>query len=617
MKAVARVTAAASLAACVLLSASCNDGLLHAPAPAQRALVTMRASVAQMSGGASDAYDRTDRVFLRFRVGDVVRYEQELPFSPAGPQTSVRLEVPLRQLSETMNAELELRAAGRAVFRGNASPTLTAGVTTPVEFTLEPVVASVACGTGLLQLNAYGQTAQLGGAALFATGDTVRDIPVTWTVAQNVAVALTEAGQATALQDGDAIATCSAQGFNATRSIRVFAIVSSVQVSPALGVLVVGNTLPLTATLFDSRGNAILTQRPLTWSSGSASVATVSATGVVTGVAAGTAKITATSGTVTGNSDLTVVLTSTAVTNAAVNISGTGATLLGTVNPRGAATQMWFEWGTDPGLATSNTTPTRSAGSGTVDVALSEAVAGLTPGTTYYFRTVSGGVGGSSRGSIVSFVTPRLPTVTTSGVSISQIIVAGGTATPNGTATTAWFRYGTNATLSTFTETLHRSIGSGNSPISLQEQLIGLSPFTTYYVAAVASNVGGTALGGIVSFTTGGPPILGTTTGTLLSSCARLTCGHLTSSVSSNGMPTEAWFEWSTTQSFSIYQGSAHTAIAAGSTQTIQYDAVVPLGALWYRAVASNALGIRQTTITQAVFPVSIGSVGAYLQRDK
>jgi len=604
----ARVLAAASLAVSALLSASCNDGLLHAPAPAQPALVTMRPSFNTLSGGAPDAYAKTDRLFLRFRVGDDVRFEQELPFSPAGTETSVRLEVPLRQLSETMNAELELRSASRPVFRANATTTLTSGVRTPLEFTLEPVVASVNCGTGLVQLNAYGQTAQLSGVALFATGDTVRDVPLTWSVAQNLAASVSESGEATALQDGDAIATCTAQGLNATRSIRVFAVVSAVQVSPSTGTLVVGNTLPLTARLFDSRGNAILTQRPLTWSSGAATVATVSATGVVTGVVAGSARITATSGTVNGGSDVTVVVTSTAVTNAAINVTGTGATLLGTVNPRGAATQGFFEWGTDPNLTSPSVTATKSVGSGTTDVALTETLAGLTPGTTYYFRTVSSGVGGTSRGATVSFVTPRLPLVSTFGTSISQLIIASGSATPNGSATIASFRYGTSSTLATFTETVARSVGSGTSAVALAEPLTGLSPFTTYYVRAVATNLGGTALGSIVSFTTGGQPSIVTSSGVYIScfTTKLSTCANLSSSTNPNGMPTEVWFEWSTTQSFTSYSASPHQSIGGGSTAVnASYGVISPFGGqIWYRVVASNAMGTVRTNVVQASVPI-------------
>jgi hypothetical protein len=605
---VSRVLAAASLAACAALLTSCNDGLLHAPAPAQPARVLLRTSFTNVSGGASEAYDKTDRVFLRFRVGDDIRFEQELPFSPAGAQTSVRLEVPLRQLSETVNAELELRSATRPVFRGNASATLTSGVQTPLEFTLAPVVASVACGSALVQLSAYGQTAQLGGVALFATGDTVRDIPVTWSAAQNLAVSVSEAGEVTALQDGDATATCTANGFTATRSIRVFAVVSTVQVSPSSGTLVVGNTLPLTATLLDSRGNAILTQRPLTWSSGATGVATVSATGVVTGVVAGSARITATSGTANGGSDVTVVLTSTAVTNAAINVTGTGATLLGTVNPRGAATNAWFEWSTSPDFTPLNVTPTKSVGSGTADVALIETLSGLTPGTTYYFRTVSSGVGGTSRGATVFFVTPRLPLVTTLSTSISQIIVAGGNVTPNGTATTAWFRYGTSPTLSTFVETTHRSVGSGTTASSLTEPLTGLSQFTTYYVRAVATNLGGTALGNIVSFTTGGQPSIVTSSG-VYTSCFTTkisTCANLFSSTNPNGMPTEVWFEWSTTQSFSSFTASPHQSIGGGNTAVnASFSVTSPFGgSIWYRVVASNAMGTVRTSIVQPTVPI-------------
>ncbi|MBI4545860.1 MAG: Ig domain-containing protein [Gemmatimonadetes bacterium] len=68
--------------------------------------------------------------------------------------------------------------------------------------------------------------------------------------------------------------------------------VASVRVSPASDSLEVGQTLQLTATARDSRGNT-LTGKTVTWSSSDALTATVSATGLVTGVKAGTVTITA------------------------------------------------------------------------------------------------------------------------------------------------------------------------------------------------------------------------------------------------------------------------------------------------------------------------------------
>src|SRR5262245_42034358 len=99
---------------------SCHDGLLHAPAGRAPAHVTMSASVSGSSGGAGEAFDRADQIFVRFRTDDEVRVEQESSFAPSA-RTVVRLDIPLRRLTETLSAEIELRAAGRPLFRGAAS----------------------------------------------------------------------------------------------------------------------------------------------------------------------------------------------------------------------------------------------------------------------------------------------------------------------------------------------------------------------------------------------------------------------------------------------------------------------------------------------------------------
>ena len=71
------------------------------------------------------------------------------------------------------------------------------------------------------------------------------------------------------------------------------ASVDTVVVSPNSLAIVLGQSRPLTATPRDAAGNA-LAGRSVTWTSGQPTVATVSETGVVTGVAAGLATITAT-----------------------------------------------------------------------------------------------------------------------------------------------------------------------------------------------------------------------------------------------------------------------------------------------------------------------------------
>src|SRR6266571_3808376 len=106
--------------------------------------------------------------------------------------------------------------------------------------------------------------------------------------------------------------------------------VVSVTVSPATPSVLVGATVQLTATPKDANGNP-LSGRTVTWATSSASMATVSGTGLVTGVAAGTATITATSEGKSGTAAITVTATVTnpgTVTDLAVaGVTSSGVTL--------------------------------------------------------------------------------------------------------------------------------------------------------------------------------------------------------------------------------------------------------------------------------------------------
>src|SRR5207249_4018058 len=102
------------------------------------------------------------------------------------------------------------------------------------------------------------------------------------------------------------------------------ASVASVAVSPASGSVPVGQTLQLTATLQDVNGNP-LTGRTVTWTSSNPSVATVSTSGVVTGVTVGAATITAASEGQSGTAAITV--TAVVVPVASVTVSPATATL--------------------------------------------------------------------------------------------------------------------------------------------------------------------------------------------------------------------------------------------------------------------------------------------------
>src|SRR2546426_1256363 len=83
-------------------------------------------------------------------------------------------------------------------------------------------------------------------------------------------------------------------------------VVASVTVAPPSDTVIVGETTQLTATVKDAAGH-VLTDRVVTWSSSNAGVATISSTGLVTGVTANAVTvITATSEGVSGSATITV-----------------------------------------------------------------------------------------------------------------------------------------------------------------------------------------------------------------------------------------------------------------------------------------------------------------------
>jgi hypothetical protein len=96
-----------------------------------------------------------------------------------------------------------------------------------------------------------------------------------------------------------------------------------------------------------------------------------------------------------------------ATTNPATSVVAQSATLNGTVDPKGAPTTYYFEYG--PTDAYGSSTAVSDAGSGTGAAAATAAVSGLTPGTTYHFRIRAANSGGSVLGADQTFTTEALP----------------------------------------------------------------------------------------------------------------------------------------------------------------------------------------------------------------
>jgi WD40 repeat protein len=137
-------------------------------------------------------------------------------------------------------------------------------------------------------------------------GNALSGRTVAWSSGNAAIAAVDAGGTVTGIAPGTAEITATSEGRAGTATITVTPVpVAAVTVTPATASLVIGGTQQLTASARDATG-AALAGRPVTWTSSTPAVASVSTTGVVTALAVGTATITASIEGRTGTSLLTV-----------------------------------------------------------------------------------------------------------------------------------------------------------------------------------------------------------------------------------------------------------------------------------------------------------------------
>lgn len=185
----------------------------------------------------------------------------------------------------------------------------------------------------------------------------------------------------------------------------------------------------------------------------------------------------------------------------AEEISSTGARLSAQVNPHEGPTIYRFEYGTDTSYG-SATPISQPVGDDTSNHLVTEAIAGLTPGTTYHFRAVAVNFGGTTHGPDQTFSTPDAPDIESSGASSVGMSSALLTAAVSAKAspTIVQFEYGTSPAYGQGTA----QVGIGGSLLSrpVESRIDSLTPGTTYHFRAVAVNAIGTVAGPDRSFST-------------------------------------------------------------------------------------------------------------------
>jgi hypothetical protein len=224
----------------------------------------------------------------------------------------------------------------------------------------------------------------------------------------------------------------------------------------------------------------------------------------------------------------TSAIAPTVTTNAATVITGTTATINGTVNANNASTVVTFDYGLTSGYGTT-VTAIQSPVTGGTNTSVSYNLTGLTPNTLYHFRVNGVNIGGTSNGGDLNFTTsaiaPVAVTMSATGVG-STTASFNGTITANNSSSTVSFDYGLTIAYGT-TVTGIPSPVNGMIPIPVVYNATGLAINTLYHFRVCATNSAGSSCGSDQTFTTGCPlpAPAGTITGS--SSVCQTLCGYI------------------------------------------------------------------------------------------
>jgi uncharacterized delta-60 repeat protein len=189
----------------------------------------------------------------------------------------------------------------------------------------------------------------------------------------------------------------------------------------------------------------------------------------------------------------------------ASGITATSAVLNAVVNPQGAATTCYFQYGPSATYGSSAAVP--SLPPGTNAVAVAAALTGLAPATLYHYSLVASNAAGITVGPDATFTTAFPPATVatlpafnvTAGSAVLPALV-----NPQGAPTACYFQYGTTTTYGLFSGT--NALAGGTTFKAVASPVAGLAPGTLYHYCVVAVSSGGTVLGPDATFTTLSPP---------------------------------------------------------------------------------------------------------------
>ncbi len=179
-----------------------------------------------------------------------------------------------------------------------------------------------------------------------------------------------------------------------------------------------------------------------------------------------------------------------------------------------------------------------------------------------------------------------------------------GRVNPNGLATSAWFDWGTDASMTNRISTTPQNLGSGTSVAGLGQTMINLSAGATYYYRVVGQNSAGTVAGSILSIVI--PVVTMPTASTMPASNVGATSATFNATVNPNGISTAVWFEYSTDAAMATWKSTDATLLSAGSEPvpvSLLATGLQPSTVYYYRVTAAGQGTIHATSVSFSTAP--------------
>jgi uncharacterized protein YjdB len=221
-----------------------------------------------------------------------------------------------------------------------AGPTTITATSEGKSGTAAVTISNVAVGSVVVQPQGptimQGANVQLSATVRDVNGVVVTDRVVTWTTSSAPVATVSASGVVTGVGSGSVTITATSEGKSGTTSVTVVAVpVASVTIQPASpDTVFIGYTAQLTAITKDADGG-VLSGRAVTWHSNNTAIATIDATGLVSGVAAGSTTIMATS---EGKTASVTMVSTKAPVGSVVVVAG--ADSVNTANTTAGSTQL-------------------------------------------------------------------------------------------------------------------------------------------------------------------------------------------------------------------------------------------------------------------------------------